>query len=158
MFLSEWREFRSAHCLAGVGGLDVRRVSMLLKSRASLTCFRACFLPGRAKDTYQNPGTMTGDSLVDIVTGQQAGPSCLLCWQRQEIFVFSRTSTQPLVQQLHPALNLGVKLPDRETDQSPPSSAQKTLPNVTKTWCSIKHGDEFQLQKFLLKFEWALCY
>jgi len=23
---------------------------MLLKSRASLTCFRACFLPGRAKD------------------------------------------------------------------------------------------------------------
>ena len=26
------------------------RVSMLLKSRASLTCFRACFLPGRAKD------------------------------------------------------------------------------------------------------------
>ena len=25
-------------------------VSMLLKSRASLTCFRACFLPGRAKD------------------------------------------------------------------------------------------------------------
>ena len=26
------------------------RVSMLLKSRASLTFFRACFLPGRAKD------------------------------------------------------------------------------------------------------------
>ena len=25
-------------------------VLMLLKSRASLTCFRACFLPGRAKD------------------------------------------------------------------------------------------------------------
>ena len=25
-------------------------VSMLLKSRTSLTCFRACFLPGRAKD------------------------------------------------------------------------------------------------------------
>jgi len=25
-------------------------ISMLLKSRASLTCFRACFLPGRAKD------------------------------------------------------------------------------------------------------------
>ena len=25
-------------------------VSMLLKSRASLICFRACFLPGRAKD------------------------------------------------------------------------------------------------------------
>jgi len=26
------------------------RVSMLLKSRASLTFFRTCFLPGRAKD------------------------------------------------------------------------------------------------------------
>jgi len=26
------------------------RVSFLLKSRASLTCFPACFLPGRAKD------------------------------------------------------------------------------------------------------------
>ena len=26
------------------------RVSMLLKSRASVTCFRACLLPGRAKD------------------------------------------------------------------------------------------------------------
>jgi len=26
------------------------RVSILLKSRASLTCFRDCFLPGQAKD------------------------------------------------------------------------------------------------------------
>jgi len=26
------------------------RISILLKSRASLTCFRACFFPGRAKD------------------------------------------------------------------------------------------------------------
>jgi len=32
------------------GGLDAARVSMLLKSRASLTCFRACFLPSRAND------------------------------------------------------------------------------------------------------------
>ena len=30
--------------------LMTARFSMLLKSRASLTCFRACFLPGRAKD------------------------------------------------------------------------------------------------------------
>jgi len=30
--------------------LMTARVSMLLKSRASLTCFRVCFLPGRAKD------------------------------------------------------------------------------------------------------------
>jgi len=50
MFLSEWHEFLSAPCLAGKRNLMTARVSMLLKSRASLTCFRACFLPGWAKD------------------------------------------------------------------------------------------------------------
>ena len=52
MFLSEWREFPSAPCLAGGKRktLMTARVLMLPKSRASLTCFRACFLPGRAKD------------------------------------------------------------------------------------------------------------
>jgi len=49
MFLSEWREFPLAPCFVG-GVLMTARVSMLLKSHASLTCFRACFLPGRAKD------------------------------------------------------------------------------------------------------------
>jgi len=49
MFLSEWREFPSAPCLAGgKKNLMTARVSVLLKSRASLTCFQACFLPGRA--------------------------------------------------------------------------------------------------------------
>ena len=51
MILSEWREFPSASCLAGEKKrLMTARVSMLLKSRASLTCFQASFLPGRAKD------------------------------------------------------------------------------------------------------------
>ena len=51
MFLSEWRELPSAPCLAGKKkNLMTDRVSMLLKSHASLTCFLACFLPGRAKD------------------------------------------------------------------------------------------------------------
>ena len=50
MFLTEWREFHSAPCLAGGEGLMTVRVSMLLKSRASLTWLRACFFPGRAKD------------------------------------------------------------------------------------------------------------
>ena len=50
MFLSEWREFPSAPCLAGKRNLMTTRVSMLLKSRASLTCFRACFLPGWAQE------------------------------------------------------------------------------------------------------------
>ena len=34
------------------------RISMLLKSRASLKCFGACFIPGRAKD-LSAPGTWT---------------------------------------------------------------------------------------------------
>jgi hypothetical protein len=101
---------------------------------------------------------MSGGSLVDIVTGQRAGPSCFYYWQKQEIFVFSKAFTQPLVQQLHAAVYLGLKRPGRETDQSPSSSAQKTLPNVLKTWRSFKYGEEFQLHKFLLKFELALCY
>ena len=50
MFLSEWRELPSAPCLEGKKNLMTARVSMLLKLRASLTCFRACFRPGWAKD------------------------------------------------------------------------------------------------------------
>jgi len=52
MFLSEGHEFPSAPCLArgGKKNMMAARVSMLLKSRTSLTCFRACLLPGRAKD------------------------------------------------------------------------------------------------------------
>jgi len=50
MFLSEWREFPSAPCLAGKKNLMTVRISMSLKLRVSLTCFRACFLPGHAKD------------------------------------------------------------------------------------------------------------
>jgi len=49
MFLSEWCEFPSPPCLAGKNKTMTARVSMLLKSRASLTCFRSRFLPGRAK-------------------------------------------------------------------------------------------------------------
>jgi len=36
--------------LGGGGDLMAARVSLLLKSRPSLTCFWDCFLPGRAKD------------------------------------------------------------------------------------------------------------
>jgi len=51
MFLSKWREFPSVPCLAEKKNpLMTARVSMLLKSRASLTCLRASFLLGRAKD------------------------------------------------------------------------------------------------------------
>jgi len=50
MFLLEWREFPSAPCLAEKKNLMTARVSMLLKSSASLTSFRAGFFPGRTKD------------------------------------------------------------------------------------------------------------
>ena len=43
MFLSEWREFPSAPCLAGKRNLMTARVSMLLKSRASLNMLPSLF-------------------------------------------------------------------------------------------------------------------
>ena len=45
-----WISFGALPCRKKNKHLMTARVSMLLKSRASLTCFRACFLPGRAKD------------------------------------------------------------------------------------------------------------
>ena len=50
MFQSEWREFLRRLALQEKENPMTARVSMLLKSRASPTCFRACFLPGRAND------------------------------------------------------------------------------------------------------------
>jgi len=41
-----WVSFGALPCRKT--NLKTARVSMLLKSRASLTCFWACFLPGRA--------------------------------------------------------------------------------------------------------------
>jgi len=42
-----WISFGALPCMKS--NLMTGRVPMLLKSRDSLTCFRACFLPGRAK-------------------------------------------------------------------------------------------------------------
>jgi len=54
----KWISFGALPCREE-RNLMTARVSMLLKSRASLTCFRACLLPGRAKDLsasrYQCP-------------------------------------------------------------------------------------------------------
>jgi len=51
MFLSEWREFNFGVLpCRKKRNLMTARVSMLLKSRASLTWFRVCFLSSRAKD------------------------------------------------------------------------------------------------------------
>jgi len=48
-----WICFGTLPCRKKINSMT-SRVSMLLKSRASLTCFRACFLPGRAKDLSAN--------------------------------------------------------------------------------------------------------
>jgi len=42
------------------------RVSMLLKSRASLTCFRVCFLPDRAKD-LSAPRVLIGNFFENLL-------------------------------------------------------------------------------------------
>jgi len=76
MFLSEWREFPSAPCLAENKNLMTVRVSMLLKSRASLTCFRACFLPGRAKDLSAPRNNPTMVSIIGQEEGEQIHPKC----------------------------------------------------------------------------------
>jgi len=48
MFLSEWREFSSAPCLAGGGTWPL--MSRCCWNSERPTCFRACFLPGRTKE------------------------------------------------------------------------------------------------------------
>ena len=49
MFLSEWCEFSLAPCLAGKN-LDDSSCLNVVEIARVLTCFRACFLPGQAKD------------------------------------------------------------------------------------------------------------
>jgi hypothetical protein len=52
MFLPEWREFPSAlqEKKKKKELDDSLRLHVVEIAHASLTCFRACFLPGRAKD------------------------------------------------------------------------------------------------------------
>jgi len=67
MFLSERHEFPSAPCLAEKkSNLITARVLMLLKSRASLTCFRTWFLLGRVRDLSE-PSTTVISLAVNIL-------------------------------------------------------------------------------------------
>jgi len=50
MFLSEWREFPSAPCLAGKKELDDSSRLDVVEIALVPDMFRDCFLPGRAKD------------------------------------------------------------------------------------------------------------
>jgi hypothetical protein len=74
-----------------------------------------------------------------------------------EIFLFSTASrtalgpTQPPLQWVAGALSLGVKRPGRETDHSPPSTAEvknawsyTSAPQyVFMAWCLVKHRGNF---------------
>ena len=86
MFLSEWGEFPSAPYLAGKKILMTARVLVLLKSRASLTCFRACFLPGRAKDLsasqHSIPVTISD---IRLLTFELVQPIPAVAWARGSV-------------------------------------------------------------------------
>jgi len=106
MFLSEWLEFPSVPCFAGGGGeTKAARNSMLLKSRASLTCFRACFLPVRAKDLsaprvqsiYQP--TKAGNK-IQFITNKPLHVSAPVC-HPQGVFRTRKRKTNMLIQVLH---------------------------------------------------------
>jgi hypothetical protein len=85
--------------------------------------------------------------------------------RRLGIFLFitvSRTDlgpTQPPIQWVPEALFVGVKRLERETDHSPPSSAEvknalsytSTPQHVFMAWCLVKHRDDFTL---LLSVDW----
>ena len=66
MFLSEWREFPWTPCVAGKNFMT-DRVSILLKSLASLICFRACFFLVELRN-YQHPG-YTNRELWEVLAG-----------------------------------------------------------------------------------------
>ena len=60
----------------GGGDLMTARVSMLLKSRTSLTSFRVCFLPGRAKD-LSSPRYMKEDRNCGLPFRIQTSYACI---------------------------------------------------------------------------------
>jgi len=79
-----WISFGALSCRKR--NLMTARVSMLLKSRASLTCFPACFRPGRAKDLsaprYNNCGSFffwnESNQRVNLVTHFHLPPSIIM--------------------------------------------------------------------------------
>ena len=85
MFLSEWCEFPSAPCLAGKKNLMTARVSMLLKSHTSLTCFPPCFFLGWVKDlsaprvSYPESNVYFIDTSLSLVTKHKYHEAIMSC-------------------------------------------------------------------------------
>jgi hypothetical protein len=88
MFLSKWREFPSGALPCRKKNLTVR-VSMLLKSRVSLTYFRACFLPGRAKDLsaprYSGVLSLSSSRLIRCDLNQNYHCEVSVCTAQREV-------------------------------------------------------------------------
>ena len=86
-----WISFGALPCREKKNLMTVR-VSMLLKAHASLACFRACFLPGRAKDLsaprymYFNFSTCFGQ----LCAHHQENLLCLCC-----LVCYSRPDSHP---------------------------------------------------------------
>jgi len=99
-----WISFGTLLCRGG-GETKTARISMLLKSRASLTCFRACFLPVRAKDLsaprvqsiYQP--TKAGNK-IQFITNKPLHVSAPVC-HPQGVFRTRKRKTNMLIQVLH---------------------------------------------------------
>jgi hypothetical protein len=89
--------------------------------------------------------------------GQTIGVLGFDSWRGLGIFLFTTASrkvlgpTQPPIQWVTGALSLRVKRPEREADNSPPSSAEvknalsyiSTPQYVFMAWCCVKHRDNF---------------
>jgi len=75
-----WISFGALPCRER--NLVTARVWILLKLRASLTCFRACFLPGPSLRTYQHPGTYSNRRPSNRYCYLLAGGYLLAKWQQ----------------------------------------------------------------------------
>ena len=85
-----WISFGALPCKEKIK-LMTARVSMLLKSRASVTFFRACFLPGRAKDL----STHRYEPLLEYRSYYGSTTPC----RRVRLRFFLSLAKQPLVSQ-----------------------------------------------------------
>ena len=88
MFLSECREFPSAPCLAEKKRLDdSSRLDVVEIAHAPLTCFRACFLPGRAKG-LSAPRYWPEDGLENTETRNHTRMLVIVVFRRNKKFGF----------------------------------------------------------------------
>jgi len=72
MFLTEWRKFLSAPCLAGKKNLMTARASMLLKSRASpdMLPFRLC---KKTCNSAHEQTPLSNDTIDSVLRYRDAG-------------------------------------------------------------------------------------